>query len=383
MVKRKRSVPGGGSVYQRTGDGRWVAKFKVEATGRWRELYARTEKEAYAKLQQALFEQKQGTLVTAPQQSLQAYMEHWLRAKRLELKDGTYNYYRVYTEASILPALGHIRLQKLTDAQIQSFYADLLEELSANTVRIIHGILRGALDAAVRSKKIASNPCRLVTPPRAVKKELAYLTLEQAQRLLETAHNHRLECLLTLALATGMRQGELLALRWSDVDFSKATLLVARSLSYRNPDGTGYEHRVEGPKTASSRRTLPLPDFALVALQKHRAGQLEMRLKAPAWDDKGLVFPNDTGGYLWVDPLRRQLKKLLQEAGLPQIRFHDLRHSAATILLAMGVNAKVIQERLGHSHVSITLGVYGHVTESMQREATAKLDDQFKRSTGG
>jgi len=117
MAKRKRSVPGGGSVYQRKGDGRWVAKFKVEATGKWRELYARTEKEAYAKLQQALFEQKQGTLVTAPQQSLQAHMEHWL-VKRLELKDGTYTYYRVYTEAYILPALGHIRLQKLTDAHI-------------------------------------------------------------------------------------------------------------------------------------------------------------------------------------------------------------------------------------------------------------------------
>ena len=340
MSKRKRSVHGSGSVYQRKGDGRWVAKFKVEATGKWKELYARTEKEAYAKLQQALFEQKQGTLVTAPQQSLKAHMEHWLQVKRLELKDGTYTYYRVYTEAYILPALGHIRLQKLTDAQIQSFYADILEDVSANTVRLIHGILRGALDAAVRSKKIASNPCRLVTPPRAVKKELAYLTLEQAQQLLETARNHRLECLLTLAIVTGMRQGELLALRWTDIDVTKATVRVIRSLSYRNPDGTGYEHKEEEPKTKSSKRTIPLPDFALEALQKHRVQQLEMRLKAPEWEDKGLVFPNDKGGYLWVDPLRRQLKKLLREAGLPAIRFHDLRHSAATILLAMGVNAK-------------------------------------------
>ncbi|TMC16771.1 MAG: site-specific integrase [Chloroflexi bacterium] len=383
MPKRKRSVHGGGSVYQRKGDGRWVAKFKVEATGKWRELYARTEKEAYAKLQQALFEQKQGTLVTAPQQSLQAHMEHWLQVKRLELKDGTYTYYRVYTEAYILPVLGHIRLQKLTDAHIQSFYADLLEDVSANTVRLIHGILRTALEAAVRWKKIPLNPCKTVTPPRAVKKELTYLTLEQAQRLLEGARNHKLECLLTLALATGMRQGELLALRWTDIDFQKATLHVTRSLSYRNPDGTGYEHKVEEPKTASSKRTIPLPDFALEALQKHRVQQLERRLKTPEWEDKGLVFPNDTGGYLWVDPLRRQLKKLLQEAGLPVIRFHDLRHSAATILLAMGVNAKVIQERLGHSHISITLGVYGHVTESMQLEAITKLDDQFKRSKGG
>ena len=337
MAKRKRSVHGARSVYQRKGDGRWVAKFKVEETGRWKELYARTEKEAMAKLQQALYEQKQGTLVTASQQSLQAHMEHWLQIKRLELKDDTYNYYRVYTETYILPSLGHIRLQKLTVAQIQSFYADLLKELSANTVRIIHGILRGALDAAVRSRKIASNPCKLVTPPSAVEKELAYLTLEQAERLLETARNHTLECLLTLAIATRLRQGELLALRWPDIDFSKATLLVARSLSYCNPAGSGYGHKVEGPKTA---RTIPLPDFALEALQKHRAGQLEMRLKAPEWDGKGLVFPNDTGGYLWVDLLRRQLKQLLQEAGLPSLRFHALQRSAATILLAMGSMGK-------------------------------------------
>jgi integrase len=188
--------------------------------------------------------------------------------------------------------------------------------------------------------------------------------------------------LLTLAIVTGMRQGELLALRWNDIDVPKATVRVIRSLSYRNPDGTGYEHKEEEPKTKSSKRTIPLPDFALEALQKHRVQQLEMRLKAPEWEDKGLVFPNDKGGYLWVDPLRKQLKKLLREAGLPAIRFHDLRHSAATILLAMGVNAKVIQERLGHSHISITLGVYGHVTESMQREAITKLDDQFKRSSG-
>ena len=164
--------------------GRWTVGGKIQSgsDGKWRELYARTEKEAYAKLQQALFEQKQGTLVTAPQQSLQAHMEHWLQVKRLELKDGTYTYYRVYTEAYILPVLGHIRLQKLTDAHIQSFYADLLEDVSANTVRLIHGILRTALEAAVRWKKIPLNPCKTVTPPRAVKKELTYLTLEQAQQ---------------------------------------------------------------------------------------------------------------------------------------------------------------------------------------------------------
>jgi integrase len=243
--------------------------------------------------------------------------------------------------------------------------------------------LRVALAAAVRSSKIASNPCELVTPPRAVKKELAYLTLEQAQRLLEVARTHRLDCLLTLAIATGMRRGELLALRWSDIDLAKATVHVTRSLSYRDPEGSGYTFKEEEPKTASSRRTIPLPEFALEALQRHRVRQLELRLQAAEWEERGLVFPNDRGGYLWVGPMREQLRMLLQEAGLPAIRFHDLRHSAATILLAMGVSPLVVQKRLGHSHISITLGVYGHVTESMQREATARLNEQFHRSAGG
>jgi integrase len=381
--KRERGRHGEGSVFKLKGRKRkkpWVAQITQE-NGKKRQMYYASEKEASAARRKMLNELEQGTLVTAPQQLLEAYMHQWLQAKRLELKDGTYAYYRIYTEAHIIPALGHIRLQKLTDTQIQAFYADLLEEMSANTVRIIHGILRTALNAAVKAKKIAFNPCKLVTPPRAVKKELAYLTLEQAQRLLEVAKNHRLECLLTLALATGMREGELLALRWSDIDFPNARVHICRSLSYRNPDGTGYKHKEEEPKTASSKRTIPLPDFAIEALQRHRVQQLETRLQTHDWQDKGLIFPNPSGGYLWVDPMRKQLKKLLQEAGLPSIRFHDLRHSAATILLAMGINPKVIQERLGHSHISITLGVYGHVTESMQREATSKLDDQFKRST--
>lgn len=148
-------------------------------------------------------------------------------------------------------------------------------------------------------------------------------------------------------------------------------------------DQVWYEHKEEEPKTASSKRTIPLPDFALEALQQHRIHQLERRVQTPEWEEKGLVFPNTKGGYLWVDPMREQLRKLLQEAGLPRLRFHDLRHSAATILLAMGVNSKVVQERLGHSHISITLGVYGHVTESMQQEATAKLNDQFQRLKEG
>ena len=158
---------------------------------------------------------------------------------------------------------------------------------------------------------MASNPCDLVTLPRAVKKELAYLTFEQAQHLLEVAKNHTLEYLFATAVITGMRLGELQALRWSDIDFAQATMHVTRSLSYRDPDGTGYTYEEEEPKTASSQRTIPLPGFLIEFLQHHRIRQLERRLQAAGWEDKGLVFPNTKGGYLWANLMREQFGKLL------------------------------------------------------------------------
>ena len=167
---------------------------------------------------------------------------------------------------------------------------------------------------------------------------------------------------------------------WSDIDFARGTLHVARLLAYHHStQGTRHQYREAEPKTANSRRTIPLPDVALRALQAHRLKQVEQRLRARAWKNHDLVFTNQYGGYLNQSILRQEVKQLLHEAGLPALRFHDLRHSAATILISMGVNSKVVQERLGHSTISITLGVYGHVTESMQRDAMQKLDEAFYR----
>ncbi len=153
---------------------------------------------------------------------------------------------------------------------------------------------------------------------------------------------------------------------------------VARSLAYHHStEGAQHQYREAEPKTASFRRTIPLPEVAIRALQEHRLKQVEERLHASAWKNQDLVFTNQYGGYLDQSILRREVKQLLNEADLPALRFHDLRHSAATILISMGVNSKVVQERLGHSTISITLGVYGHVTESMQRDAMQKLDEAF------
>jgi integrase len=385
--KSRRRGQGEGSIYQRK-DGRYVGSFRLENSKR-KYVYGISRTEAREKLRAAIYKYEQGTLVAGSNQTLKQFLEQWLQAKRMELKDGTYRYYKSYVETHILPALGHLKLQKVSDVHLQSFYTALLEKktprnknLSPNTVRLIHSILSEVFDAAMRAKKIVANPCALVTPPRPTKKELSYLTSEQAQHLLGVARTrqHRLECLLTLALTTGMRQGELLALHWPDIDFTRGTVHVARSLAYHhNSNGTRHEYREAEPKTASARRTIPLPDVALRALQAHRLRQKEERLRAPTWKNPDLVFTNQYGGHLNQSILRTQVKQLLYEAGLPALRFHDLRHSAATILISMGVNSKVVQERLGHSTISITLGVYGHVTESMQREAMQKLDDAFSR----
>jgi integrase len=202
------------------------------------------------------------------------------------------------------------------------------------------------------------------------------LSEEQARMLLAVACGHRLEALLTLALTTGMRRGELLALRWQDINFDNKSLHILRTLNRL----VGYGFIETEPKTSKSRRKIILPDFVIDMLKQHRAHQLEERLKAGVeWQDHDLVFSNTHGGFLQPDRLREMLQKLLKEAGLPYMRFHDLRHSAATILLSMGVHPKVVQELLGHSAISMTMDTYSHVLPSMHQEAMEKMDETFRQ----
>lgn len=194
-----------------------------------------------------------------------------------------------------------------------------------------------------------------------------------------------MEGLLTLDVTTGMRLGELLALRWQDIDFEHRSLHIRRSMGFIS--GQGY---VEfEPKTARSRRKILLPPFVCEVLRQHRTRQLEERLKmGTVWRERDLVFCNRYGDFLDPSHLRQRFDRLLKDAGLPDVRFHDLRHSAATILLSMGIHPKVVQEILGHSQISMTLDTYSHVLPSMQQEAMDKLDDLFKHAdldgdTGG
>jgi integrase len=204
------------------------------------------------------------------------------------------------------------------------------------------------------------------------------LSPDQARSLLEAAQGDRFEALYVLALSTGMRQGELLALKWPNVNLD-ARHLAVRSTLRRADEGFEFNE----PKTARSRRQVSLTLAAVAALKRHRARQLEERLRQPYWQDANLVFASEVGTPVEATNLiRRSFRPLLLRAGLPQIRFHDLRHTAATLLLGQGVHPKVASEMLGHSSISITLDLYSHVTPTMQQTAVDALDAVLGGTSG-
>ena len=375
---------GEGSIYFRTSDEKWVGSITLENRKR-RVFYGKTHKEVQEKLKVALREQQQGTLVTAPRQTLVQFLTDWLEnSQRQSVRPRTYERYEELVRLHIAPALGRYELQKLSAQHLQAFYAKKAEEgLSATTINHFHNVLHKALDTAVKWNLVARNVCDLVSPPRRKRYEVHPLTLEQVHKLLAVVEGHEMEALFRLALATGLRRGELMGLKWQDINLDAGVLQVRRILS-RVPSkmpGKGY---VEAePKTQKSRRSVVIAPFALEALKQNRERQREAEITAgPLWQDHDFVFCTSIGTHL--NPTRDmldQLKVLLKKAGLPDIRFHDLRHSAATLLLSVGVHPKVVQEILGHSQISITMDVYSHVLPGMQQEAMSRLNDALREGT--
>lgn len=376
--KKNLNIPGFGSVYQRGSDNRWVASFKVEETGKKKDLYGKTQEEAYALLQQAYQDQKGGRLATGPKQKVADHLNWWLdEVKKQKIRESSYIRYRHTLDHDILPELGDIQLQKLTTRKLQAFYNDKQKEgLSPSSIITMHKVLHQGLDYAVRVHLISHNPSSSASLPRETKRKVKPLTLEQARYLLNVAKGHPLEVFTTLALATGMRHGELTALRWEDIDMEQGSIYVHRTATYYSGDGN--PRIIEGdPKTEMSERTLPISKIVCGILATHRARQNELRLKAGSiWEDLGLVFCSNTGGFLIAGTVRRQFYILLDKAGLPKMHIHDLRHTASTLFQSMGVNPKTVQEMLGHSEMSQTFD-YTHVLPSMQREAVEKMDNLF------
>ena len=363
---------GEGGIRQRP-DGVYEARITL-TDGKRRSIYGKTREEVSTAMITALSDRNKGLPVAVDgKQTVKTYLEGWLAAIRGNVRPKTYQGYECYTRVHVLPALGKVRMAKLTPQHLQAFYSKKLEgDLSPTTVRHIHATLHRAFQQAVRWGVVARNVADLVDAPRRAQHQMVALSPEQARTLLEAAAGDRLEALYVLAVTTGMREGELLGLHWKDVDMETATLQVRTIVQRTKVAGLAFSE----PKTASSRRQVALAGMAIAALRRRKVMQAEERLKAgPDWQDNDLVFPNTLGKPMEAtNLLHRSFKPLLEKAGLPPMRFHGLRHTAATIYLRKRVPAKVVSEMLGHSNIGITLQVYSHVLPDMQREATAAME---------
>jgi integrase len=362
--------------------GRWVAQATVDARER-RRFYGKTRAEANAKLQAALGAVRAGLPVPTDRLTVADYLDDWLTGASRALRPSTTSTYERHIRLHILPTLGRLPIARLRPEQLDRLYAGLLAKgLSRTSVQHIHAILRRSLSQATRRGVIARNPTDLVDPPGRDRPEMQVLSIDQARALLATARTGRhaeLEALYVLALTTGMRRGELLALRWADVDVVKRTLTVTGTLQrVKHSDGTSTLERAH-PKTKTSMRQIPLTAAAVDALKRHAQRQGQQRAVAGSeWTDTGLVFTNERGGA--VEPrnlLSRSFAPLLSEAGIPHVRFHDLRHTAATLMAAQGVHTKVVSEMLGHASIGITLDLYSHVTPSMAQLAVTAMENLF------
>lgn len=362
--------------------GRWVAQVTVD-TGQRRRFYGRTRTEANDKLQAALAAVRSGLPVPTDKLTVADYLDDWLTGARRALRPSTAGTYERHIRLHILPALGRLPVARVRPEQLDRLYAGLLAKgLSRTTVQHVHAILRRSLSQATRRGVIARNPTDLVDPPGRDHPEMQVLSLNQARALLAAAKSARhvgLEALYVLALTTGMRRGELLALRWADVDVARRALTVTGTLQrVKRADGTSVLERAQ-PKTKTSMRRIPLTSTAADALTRHeRRHEHQRAIAGTEWINSGLVFTNERGGPMEPRNLiARSFAPLLTDAGIPHIRFHDLRHTAATLMAAQGVHTKVVSEVLGHASVGITLDLYSHVTASMGEQAVVAMEALF------
>lgn len=242
-----------------------------------------------------------------------------------------------------------------------------------NTVRNIRAVLRRALNQALKWELVARNVAALVDTPRIEQQEIAPLDDQQARALLAAIRGQRLEALYRLALSLGLRRGEALGLRWEDIDFEAATLRIVQTLQPTRTKGKV----LSSTKNKSSTRTLPIPAVLLESLRRLKERQ-DVEHQQPGWQEHGLVFVSLRGTPLEPDNITHRFKEVLRKAGLPQtVRFHDLRHSCATLLLAQGVPPRVVMEILGHDQIATTMNIYGHVLDANKRDATTKIEELF------
>lgn len=354
-----------GTLFFSKAEDRWIAEVTLP-NGKRKKKRTLTEKEAISWKNEILHTIHKGTYIENDKLTYGDFLTGYLKnIAPLTVKPKTLKTYIYLIENHIRPCLGHLTLTSIRAAHIQELYAPkVLEEgLSPKTVKHIHSLIRSTLNIALDQDLIIKNPIRGVKPPRLKKKKLNTLSEREANRFLQEVSYHRWYCIYLLALTTGLRQGEILGLHWNNIDFKNKKLYIVEAAQSVN--GT---IQISDTKTDDSNRSITLSKVTINALKT---------LKEKDNSD-GLVFKTSNGTPISARNLLRHFHKVLEEGEFTKLRFHDLRHTAATLMLKNGVHPKIIQEMLGHSSINVTLNTYSHVIPDMQREAAKIVDKIFR-----
>ncbi|MGI8651114.1 MAG: site-specific integrase [Rubrobacter sp.] len=371
-------MPAKGDGISKRKDGRYVGRYTVHTPDgpKRKTIYGRKYKEVEKKLAEARGDAARGIVYDDENLKVGAYLDRWLSdAVRGSVRESTYYRDECLVRVHVKPALGRVKLSNLNAMHLQSFYRNRLDSgLSGSTVQKIHHIVHKALSQAERWNLIPRNPADGVKAPTPSSKEMRPLSADEARRFLEAAKEDRLEALYVMAVHTGMRRGELLGLKWDDVNLEASTLRVRRTMTRTE---NGKKLALGEPKTKQSRRSIRLTPGAVESLRRHRAHQGEEKLKAGGvYEDHGFVFAGEIGNLINPSNLRqRSFIPLLKAAGLPQITFHDLRHTCASLLFSKNVHPKFVQDLLGHARVAITLDTYSHMLPGMGGEAADAMGE--------
>ncbi len=374
---RKKTVTRKGKVYTF-----WEARI---TTGRnpgngkqiQKSISGKTQKEVLQKMKQALAELDQGTYTEPSKLTISEWLNTWHSEYLTSVKENTRTSYRQHIDNHIVPALGAVKLSALSPDACQRFYNSLSRDkgLSPKTVKNIHGVLHEALKRAVRLGYIRSNPADSVDLPRIEKAKIEPLDAPEIKSLLNALDDGLYSTIIKVDLFTGLREGEILGLQWACVDFDKGTITIDKQLC--RPRKKGEAYRLASVKNDKP-RTIQPASFVMHLLKQQRKRQMEQRLLAgKLWNDNGipdLVFTYDTGKYLCYSVILDHLRKALKAAGLPERRFHDLRHTYAVSSLQAGDDVKTVQENLGHHTAAFTLDQYGHVTDTMRQASAQRMD---------
>ena len=334
-----------------------------------------TKKEAQAALNGKIAEYNKGAYIEPSRMTVKECAEEWMKVQVCpRLAANTIHGYAVNLERHTIPYIGNIPVQKLTATMIQEMYQKLEEKgLSPRSIRYVHTTLHEALNYAYRMQIISKNPAEFVSVPKQQKYEAQVYDKKEVGQLLEAAKGTSLDMPIRLAVGLGLRRGELLALQWEDVDFEENTVYVHRNLTCIN-----NQYLFGEPKTKSGIRKLSAPPSLMEALKHHKVRQMENKLAfGKDYQDNHLICCRPDGKPIHTATFSQEFNRFLKSHGLKHIRLHDLRHTNATLMLQMGVPAKVASERLGHANISITLDTYTHVVKELNQEAAEKLEDIF------